>query len=114
MNTAPATDFEARLRDYLKAYAAKDIDAIAAMLSADVRLQDWNLSVQGKAAVLAETRKNFSAAQSIAIELLHVFAGADSAAAELRIVVDGSIVLEVVDVLRFDPSGLITAIRAYK
>lgn len=114
MTTTPATDFEARLRDYLEAYSAKDIDAIAAMLTVDVRLQDWNLSVQGKEAVLAETRKNFAAAQSIAIEVLHVFPGTGSAAAELRIVVDGSIVLEVVDVLRFDPSGLITAIRAYK
>lgn len=102
------------LRGYLAAYAAKDIGAIAAMLAPQVRLQDWQISVQGKDAVLAETRKNFAGADTIAIEILHVFTGVDSAAAELRIVVDGSIVLEVVDVLRFDPSGLITAIRAYR
>jgi len=35
-------------------------------------------------------------------------------AAELDIVIDGSVKLQVVDVLRFNPEGKIVAIRAYK
>lgn len=45
------------LAAFLKAYEAKDINAIALMLADDVHLQDWNLTAQGKPAVLAETRK---------------------------------------------------------
>ncbi|KPF67138.1 hypothetical protein IP84_13310 [beta proteobacterium AAP99] len=109
---------EARLRAYLAAYAAKDLDAIAGMLADDVVLQDWNLRVQGRAAVLAETQKNFDAARSLSIELLYVFVAADAhpsrAAAQLRIVVDERIELAVVDALHFDAQGLICAIRAYK
>jgi ketosteroid isomerase-like protein len=102
------------LRAYLAAYAARDLDAIAALLSDDVMLQDWNLRVAGRAAVLAETRKNFEAVRSLRIEVLQVYEAGQRAAAELRIVVDETITLDVVDALQFDAAGRISAIRAYK
>lgn len=99
---------------YLKAYAAKDIDQIAAQLAPDVRLQDWNLAVQGATAVLDETRKNFQAASRLDIEVVQVLADARSAAAVLRISVGEASILDVVDVVTFDDQGRITAIRAFK
>jgi len=36
------------LATFLKAYEAMDIDTIASMLAENVRLQDWNLTAQGK------------------------------------------------------------------
>lgn len=101
-------------RHYLDAYARKDLDAIAAMLAEEVRLRDWNLAVQGKAAVLAETAKNFASVSSIAIELLSLHESAQGVAGELRIRVDEKLELFVVDVIDFDEQGRITAIRAYK
>lgn len=101
-------------RDYLNAYARKDLEAIAAMLAEDVRLRDWNLAVQGKAAVLAETAKNFASVSSIAIEVLSLHERAQGVAGELRILIDGKLALFVVDVIDFDAQGRITAIRAYK
>ncbi|MBK7615230.1 MAG: nuclear transport factor 2 family protein [Burkholderiales bacterium] len=98
---------------YLQAYARKDLPAIESMLSSDVRLCDWNKAVAGRAAVLAETAKNFAAAEIIEIETLATYARGDGVAGELRIVVDGQTELRVVDVLRFDTSGKITDIRAY-
>jgi ketosteroid isomerase-like protein len=103
-----------RLRSYLDAYAGKDMDAIAAMLHEAVLLQDWNLAVQGKVAVLRETAKNFAAAQSLDISIKNAFETPDCAAAELLIIVNGDLRLEVVDVLRFNDDGQIVAIRAYK
>lgn len=102
------------LRAYLRAYEARDLPAIAALLSEDVRLQDWNLVAQGKAAVLAETRANFEAARSLRIELLRCYESGTQAAAELRITVNAEIVLEVVDAVRVNTNGQIEAIRAYK
>ncbi|OWQ46168.1 hypothetical protein CDL60_16350 [Roseateles noduli] len=99
--------------DYLRRYAAKDLDGIASMFSEEVTLRDWNLSVKGRNAAIAETRKNFESAASLQIEVLQVLETANSVAGELRILVDGHIELFVVDVLDFDAEGRITAIRAF-
>jgi hypothetical protein len=101
------------LRTYLRLYEAKDIDALAAMLADEVQLRDWKICVSGKTAVLAETRANFAAADSLQIEVLSLHEGAHSASAELRILVDAKLELFVVDVLDFDAEGYINAIRAY-
>jgi ketosteroid isomerase-like protein len=99
---------------YLDAYARMDIAAISAMLAPEVRLQDWNIAVEGAAAVIAETQKNFAQSQSIDIQVKHIYVNEDRAAAELHIVVNGTIELDVVDALQFNQSGLITSVRAYK
>ena len=83
------------------------------MLADDVRLRDWNLAVAGRAAVLAETAKNFASAKSIAIEVLGVYESQTTVSGELRILVDGSIELYVVDVIDFNARDQIEAIRAY-
>lgn len=99
--------------DYLRSYAQKDLAAITAMLTEDVVLRDWNIAVRGKAAAVSETAKNFAGARSIEIHVLNVCENDESVAAELRIVVDGSIELHVVDVIGFDADGKISSIRAY-
>ncbi|HEX2009478.1 MAG TPA: nuclear transport factor 2 family protein [Roseateles sp.] len=98
---------------YLRHYAAKDLDAVAAMFAEDIRLRDWKIAVVGKAAAVAETAKNFAAPESIEIHPLALHESADAVAAELRIVVGGSLELYVVDVIAFDAAGRISAIRAY-
>lgn len=108
--TSPAD----RLRRYLAAYAARDLAAIDLQLADDATLQDWNIAVQGKVRVLDETRRNFAAATHIAITERRMFEHGDTAAAELHIVVDGTMSLDVVDVVRFDADGRVVAIRAYK
>lgn len=98
---------------YLRHYADKDLDQIAAMFADAITLRDWNLAVAGKPAALSETAKNFQSAQTIAIEPLHLYESADTVAGELRIVIDGATELFAVDVLTFAADGRIQAIRAY-
>ena len=98
---------------YLRHYAAKNLDAIAAMFADDITLRDWNLAVTGKAAALSETAKNFQSAQTITIEPLHLYESADAVAGELSIVIDDATELFVVDVLTFTADDRIKAIRAY-
>ena len=111
MTTVAAEDLARR---FLAAYEAKDLDVIAGLLAEDVLLRDWNLEVQGKAAFLAETQRNFEAADTIAIDIDHVHATEHSAAVEVVITVDSRIRLLVVDVFEFDDVGFITAVRSYK
>ncbi|MFM1992343.1 MAG: hypothetical protein RL600_171 [Actinomycetota bacterium] len=101
-------------RNYLLAYEAKDLAAIAKMISPDVWLQDWNISGQGDSFFLGETRKNFEAAQQIKIEILSMQESADLVSAQLQITVNGHELLEVVDVISFDSGNLIRGVRAYK
>lgn len=117
MGSEAAERHAALCRRYLQAYAAKDLQTIAALLAPEVVLRDWQLRVVGRDAALAETQRNFDAALGLQIEILRLHATEASAVAELRIAVEGSaqtVELFVVDVLDFDAQGQISAIRAYK
>lgn len=98
---------------YLDCYAKKDIESISQMLADNVSLRDWNISVTGREAVESATRDNFHAAKSIEIEVIHFYQGPASVAGELRILVNKSIELYVVDVIVFNTASQIQAIRAY-
>ena len=98
---------------YLRHYARKDLAQVSAMFADDIRLRDWNISVSGKSAAVSETEKNFASADSIEIRALAIHESPGSVAGELRILVDQTIELYVVDVAEFDSGGKITAIRAY-
>lgn len=103
-----------RFRTYLRHYADKNLEAVTDMLADNVHLRDWNISVLGKAEAVRETAKNFAEAESIEINILDVYENADTVAAELHIVVNGTIDLFVVDVVTFNEQGKVTAIRSYK
>lgn len=101
------------VRTYLAAYAARDLAAIEPLFADAITLRDWQVRVVGKAAALAETRKNFDAVQHLQIDVLAAYARDGGVAAELRIVVDRRDTIFVVDVFDIDDGGRITAIRAY-
>ncbi|MDR7333006.1 nuclear transport factor 2 family protein [Roseateles asaccharophilus] len=101
------------IRTYLAAYAARDLAAVEPLFADGITLRDWKIRVAGKAAALAETRKNFEAVQSLRIAVLAAYEREGGAAAELEIVVDGRDTLYVVDVFDIDADGRIAAIRAF-
>ncbi|MEX0287986.1 MAG: nuclear transport factor 2 family protein [Flavobacteriaceae bacterium] len=98
---------------YLDKYAAKDLEGVAAMFAEDIVLRDWKIRVIGKEKVIMETRKNFDAVDTIAIEVLSTHESANTLAAELKITLNHKEELYVVDVITLDPEGKITSIRAY-
>lgn len=83
------------------------------MFADDIALRDWKISVSGKEAAIAETDKNFKSADSVEIEILHMYESKDAVAGELKITVDKSEVLHVVDVVSYSAEGKIKSIRAY-
>lgn len=103
-----------RFLHFLDCYARKDIASISQMLAQDAVLRDWNLCVRGREAVEAATLQNFRDADTIEIEVLHLYESKDAVAGEIRIVVDRSIELYVVDVIQFDAESKVKAIRSYK
>jgi ketosteroid isomerase-like protein len=105
--------FQEHFLAYMRHYSHRDLDRVSGMFRDDVTLRDWNISVVGKAAAVAETSRNFESCQSIEIQVLRTYEGGDTVAGELRIVVDGNTELYIVDVISFDPDGKIKSIRAY-
>ena len=106
--------FDHQALNYLRAYERKDLAAIAAMLTDNVLLQDWNISGQGKDFFLEQTRLNFQGPDKINIEVRQLLSSGNTVAAQLKITLDGSLELDVVDVINFSEQGQITQIRAYK
>ena len=99
---------------YLRKYADKDLKAMEAMFDGAIVLRDWKIHVSGKEIALIETQKNFEAADFLEIEVLNSYENKDTIAAELKIILDRTEELYVVDVITFNPKGKITAIRAFK
>ena len=99
--------------DYLQMYADKYLDGVGALFADDISLRDWKIHVRGKALALAETKKNFAAAKTIEIITLDMFTHERTLAAELKITVDGSEELFVVDVISVNEANKINSIRAY-
>lgn len=98
---------------YLKKYAEKDLDSMEELFSENILLRDWKICVEGKEKALKETQKNFENAESIEIEVLATYENKDTVAAELKIVVDSTEELYVVDVITINIEGKIASIRAY-
>ena len=98
---------------YLKKYEGKDLNSIENMFSEDIVLRDWKIYVEGKKRAIDETRKNFESADSIVIEVLSTYENENTVAAELKITVDSTEELYVVDIITIDSEGKIKSIRAY-
>ena len=102
-------------RQYLAAYAAKDLTRIASLISKDVALQDWNIAGEGADFFLTQTDLNFQAATNIEIRIKSLHESSNAVAAELQIFLNnGNEEIHVVDVISIDSSNQISAVRAYK
>jgi hypothetical protein len=100
--------------EYFQAFAAKDIIFLRGMFANDVSLRDWDLCAEGLDAVIAANLNIFNAVKTIIVSPVKLFVDENVVLAELHIEIDGSEPLKIMDVLEFDRSGKICAIRAYK
>lgn len=105
---------EALTRKFISAYEQKDIGAIAEMFAPNVVLRDWNSEVVGFKSAIVEFTNNFQAAESLRIKIQNLMVTGSFAAAELEIVINGTEILRVVDVLSFSEDQKILSIVAYK
>jgi len=84
------------------------------MLSDDVELHDWETTCYGKVKVVITLQNLFKSDDSIVIKPINIFSEHSTVVAELEILINDSVQLFVVDVIKFNESNEISAIRAYK
>ena len=100
---------------YFERFSAKDLSGLEKIFAEDVHLRDWELTADGKAAVLEANRNIFDQVRSIEAKPLKLYEEAQTVIAELEVIVNGGEeILLVVDILDFNLDGRIHAIRAYK
>ena len=101
--------------NYFARFEAKDISALKVIFSGNVSLQDWETKAVGKEAVLVAYQTIFAQAHTIQVSPQHIYQEGRTVIAELEIVIDNtSTPLKVLDVIAFDESNRICAIRAYR
>lgn len=109
------TDLVERTRSYLRAFSARNLDALGAHFADGVVLRDWDVgTVTGKAAVLATNEKLFASVSALEARPLTIHLAGRTTITELEVWVDGKLAVLVADVIDFDASGQISAVRAYR
>jgi len=101
-------------RRYFEAFQSREIIRLKPFFSENVSLRDWEIDAYGLQAVLQANQSIFSSTKSISVRPSKVVVGENIVFAELDIKIDTSVFLRVVDIIEFDITGKITAIRAFK
>ena len=100
---------------YFKLFSKKDLKGIKKMLSIDVELKDWEIEEKGINNVLKANKNIFDNVNSIEVTPVRIHVDKNIAIAQLLIDINNNEeILHVVDIIKFNKSGLISSIRAYK
>lgn len=103
-----------RALKYFALFSNKDVSHISFILSHEVKLRDWELSVEGNREVVKAMQQLFDEVDSIAVHPLALYEDGNVVVAELEIIINNKDKLLVTDILTFSETGTITEIRAYK
>jgi hypothetical protein len=101
-------------REYFKAWNRQDLIALGSLLTEDVRLRDWDISVHGKKDVIQANRKIYDAVPKIRADVVEITSGDRVIFAQLKVFTAVDEFIEVVDILRFSKDIKISSIHAYK
>lgn len=103
------------VRNYFTAFSGKRLDDLAEMFTDDVVLQDWEISAEGKEAVVAANKNIFDSVDTIEVNVINLAENAICTLmfAELEVIINNDIKLNVVDIIKFN-NGKISHIFAYK
>ncbi len=99
---------------YLEKYAEKDLESITKLFSEDIVLRDWKIRVEGIEKAISETEKNFNAANTLQIDILSQFENHKTIALELKITINNTEELYVIDIIQFNSEGKICLIKAFR
>jgi hypothetical protein len=99
---------------YFQSFCKKDTASLEVLFSDSIVLTDWEVQVVGKDNILKFNQNFFNSVNDIRIDVDKIAVGLDTVIAEIKVIINNSIVAQVVDVIEFDQDNKIKQIRAYK
>lgn len=100
--------------DYFQAFASRDLDRVMSFFSENAHLRDWEVSAHSKEEIRSVNGRIFESVTSIVVLPRTVVCNGNVVMAEIDIHIDTTLTLQVVDLLEFDATQKIIAIRAFK
>lgn len=100
--------------EYFLAFESKNLYKLETMFADTISLTDWDINLHGKTEVLAATENIFKTVNRLKITIERLLSNNNTVIAELKILIDDNILLNVVDILDFDTGGKLQKITAYK
>jgi ketosteroid isomerase-like protein len=99
---------------YFNLFSNKDLSGLSELFDDNVTLTDWEISAIGKEKVLECNSNIFKSAQSLKVDVLEILQKDLTFACQLIITVNSKEKLEVIDFIKFNQSGKIISVKAYK
>ncbi len=102
------------IKDYFKFFSNKDISSLEKLFAKDIKLVDWEISVEGKDEVIKANKKIFDTLDSIKIELKELYLQEMTAICLVEILINNKEKLKVIDMIKFNNDKEIFLISAFK
>lgn len=104
-----------QVKEYFQAFSNKDIDKLSEMFDDNAQVKDWEIDITGKKEILAHNQQFFDSISTIDINVIGLAnISEDYIMADISILIDNTITVEVQDRITFNAAGKITRIKAYK
>lgn len=107
---------KSQTKNYFIAFSGKNTKKLNDMYADSISLIDWNDSAQGKENVLKMNQNLFNSFDDIKINIKNMYCVKNVASCEIEILLHNKnkrTTLKVVDIIEYDESEKIVAIRAY-
>ena len=107
---------KSQTKDYFIAFSGKNTKKLNDMYADSISLIDWIDSAQGKENVLEMNQNLFDSFDDIKINIKNMYCVKNVASCEIEISLDNKnkrTILKVVDIIEYDESEKIVAVRAY-
>ena len=106
---------ERLIATYFEYFNRHSVNELSGLLDENVRLEDWNIEVEGLANVLDANNQIFADHPEIVVEVVRVSIVEQIAFAEIKIDIGDGKKLDVLDVIETDPNhAKIRAISAFR
>lgn len=99
---------------YFQSFCKKDTASLEILFSDSIILTDWEIQIVGKENILNFNQNFFNSVDTIRIDVDKIAVGLDTVIAEIKVIINNSIIAQVVDVIEFDQDNKIKQVRAYK
>ena len=102
------------IKDYFKFFSNKDISSLEKLFAKNIKLVDWEISVEGKDEVIKANKKIFDTLDSINIELKELYLQEMTAICLIEILINNKEKLKVIDMIKFNNDKEIFLISAFR